>query len=409
MQTPGDARFTGYQLRLFVFLSVATFFEGYDFMALAQLLPNLREHFGLSKTEGGLVVGVINAGTVAAYLLVRLADRWGRRRVLTVTIAGYTLFTVATGLAPDVYTFTAAQLVARVFLIAEWAISMVYAAEDFPAARRGMVIGVISGMSSLGAIVCAGTVSSLIQLPWGWRTVYFVGIIPLLLLAFARRNLAESSRFTAQVGLGATGRPLLYIMRSPYRKRVLQLGAIWFVTYICSHNAVTFWKDFAVNERGFTDGQVSLAVSLAAVGSMPLVFAAGPLIDRIGRRAGAVLIFGLAAVGVLLSYTLHGQWPLSFALLLGIFGAAGVMPVLNAFTTELFPTELRGDAFAWSNNILGRAGYVVSPLVVASAAEATSWGAVLSITAIFPVIAVVMIFAMLPETSSRELEDTAAL
>ena len=59
-----------YQKRLVVFLSVATFFEGYDFIALSQLLPGLRQEFGLSKWQGGAMVGAINVGTMLAALLV---------------------------------------------------------------------------------------------------------------------------------------------------------------------------------------------------------------------------------------------------------------------------------------------------------------------------------------------------
>jgi MFS transporter, putative metabolite:H+ symporter len=143
---------TGYQKRLFVFLSVATFFEGYDLLALTQILPNLRVEMDLSRADAGWLVAVVNLGTVIAYLLIRKADGWGRRRVLTITIAGYTCFTFATGLSWDVYSFAAFQLIARVFLIAEWATAMVYAAEEFPADRRGMVIGVVSAFASLGAI-----------------------------------------------------------------------------------------------------------------------------------------------------------------------------------------------------------------------------------------------------------------
>ena len=82
-RVPADSRsltpLTGYQWKLFVFLSVATFFEGYDFIALSQILPNLRAEMGLDKTAGGLLVTAINAGTVIAYLLVRKADRRDNR------------------------------------------------------------------------------------------------------------------------------------------------------------------------------------------------------------------------------------------------------------------------------------------------------------------------------------------
>ncbi len=406
-----------YQKRLFLFLSVATFFEGFDFIALTQVMPRVRGEFGLSAVAGGLMVSIIKFGTVLAFLLVRRADRWGRKRVLTLTIAGYTVFTFLTGLAPNVYAFAAFQLFAHMFLVAEWATSMVLAAEEFPAARRGMVIGVIQAFSSLGAIVCAGVVPLLVlNSPYGWRTVYFVGIIPLLILAFARRGLRESSRFTAQVKTGEQQQQSLFrIWKTPYKKRMLQLAAIWGFTYLCTNNAVTWWKEFAVAERGFTDSEVGMAIAIAAVGAMPLVFYAGKLLDVIGRKRGAVVVFSVAIVGVMLCYGLHGRWPLTFALTLGIAGASGVMPVLNAFTAELFPTEFRGDAFAWANNILGRIGYVLGPGLVGLAASAfgqddvPAWGLAVQLTVIGPVIALILILVWLPETNQKELEETAAL
>jgi putative MFS transporter len=396
-----------YHRRLFLFLSVATFFEGYDFLALSQLLPNLRAEFHLSEAQGGLLVAVVNAGTVVAYLLVRQADRWGRRRVLTVTILGYTLFTPLSGLAPNAAVFGLCQLAARVFLIGEWATSMVYAAEEFPAGRRGMVIGVIQAFSSLGSVVCAGVAPLLLKTAWGWRSVYFVGVLPLVVIAYLRRNLRETRRFAEQVGERAAPAPLAGILRSPYRGRVLQLAAVWALTYLCTQNAITFWKEFATGERGLTDGQVGLAITLAALVSMPMVFYSGRLLDKMGRRRGATVIFLYASLSVAGAYTLRGQWPLTLALIGGIFGASAVLPVLNAYTTELFPTELRGDAFAWSNNLLGRIADTLSPLAIGVIAESTGWGLAVGTTAIFPVLGLLLILRWFPETRGRELEDTA--
>jgi len=409
---------TPYQRRLFVFLGVATFFEGYDFLALTQILPNLRADFGLSREQAGWLVATINIGTVVAYLLVRYADRWGRRRVLSMTIAGYTIASGLSGLAPGPISFALLQLVARVFLIGEWATSLVYAAEEFPAERRGMVIGAINAFSSLGAIVCAGTVPMLIHTRFGWRTPYFLGVLPLLILIYARRNLRETRRFEEHLreanakaaledasyrGGSATPtmRPFAAILRTAYRPRILRLGAIWMATYVCTQNAVTFWKEFAMAERHLTDGQVGMSISIAAVFSMPLVFMVGPMLDRLGRRGGAVIIFIATSLGVAGAYWFADRLLLTGALVFAIFGASAVLPVLNAFNTELFPTELRGDAIAWSNNLIGRIGYVLSPALVGVAAE--------RMTAVFPIVALVMILAFLPETSSRELEETAAL
>jgi putative MFS transporter len=243
---------------------------------------------------------------------------------------------------------------------------------------------------------------------YGWRSVYFVGILPLVILTFARRNLRETRRFEAQVGEGAARRPIAYILRTPYRKRVFQLGAIWFATYACSNTAVSFWKEFAVGDRHFTDGQVGLALTIAALGSMPLVFLAGKLLDVVGRRRGAVIVFVATSLSVFLAYGLEGRWPLTASLTVAIFGVSAVLPVLNAFTAELFPTDLRGDAFAWANNLIGRVGYVLAPIVVGALAEQWGWGLAVQPTAIMPLVALGLILWWMPETNQRELEQTAS-
>lgn len=406
MKTP----FTPYQKRLFLFLSVATFFEGYDFLALAQILPNLREDFNLSAFDAGLLFAFVNAGTIVAWFLIRRADHWGRRKVMMITIVGYTTFTFLSGLAWDVWSFALFQFIARIFLIGEWATSMVYASEEYAADRRATVMGVLQAFSSLGAVFCAGITPLLLSSAYGWRTVYLVGVVPLIVLAFARRNLKETQKF---LDIQAKGTPVkadfFAIMRGPHRKRVLQLAAIWFITYACSHTAISFWKDFAVTDRHFTDAQVAMALTIASVVSMPMVFFSGKMLDVIGRKWGSTIIFILTSVGVFLSYSLHGQAQLTAALVLAIFGVSAVLPALNTFTTELFPTEIRGDAFAWTNNLLGRIGYVISPIFIGWAAEQWSWGAAIRPTALCPLIALVLIWVLLPETKGKELEETSQL
>ena len=403
--------FNSYQRRLFLFLSVATFFEGYDLIAITQILPDLRADFGLSKSAGGLLVAGANLGAVAAWLLVRRADRWGRRRLLAWTICGYTLFTMASGLAPDAISFGVAQFLARMFLLGEWAVAMMYAAEEFPADRRGFVIGTIQGFSTLGSVLCAAITPALLATPLGWRSVYFVGVIPLLILAWTRRGLRETQRFTEQVAQGTDmpQQPFTALLRGPYARRVLLMGVIWMLIYACTQNAITFWKEFAVAERSFSNAQVGTSISIAAIAAMPLVFMVGTLLDKIGRRRGAVVVFGITALGVFGSYSLHDPWALTACLALGVFGSTAVLPVLSSFNAELFPTALRGDAFGWANNGIGRIGHVLSPVLLGVAAESFGWGAAVRTTAIFPLIAAGLVLISLPETAGRELEETSAL
>lgn len=402
-----------YHRRLFLFLSVASFFEGFDYIALGQVLPWVRRDMHLSPEAGTALVGIINIGMVLSYFLIRYADVWGRRRVMALTIGGYTISSVLTGLAPNVWCFGAAQLLARLFLLTELAVAMVYAAEEYPAERRGMVIGVIQACAGVGAALCSLVVPMLLKLPWGWRGVYFAGGIPLILVAIARRSLAETARFSAKVASGEVANrrisllPGTGILRSSHRGRLLQLAAIWGLTFFCTQSAFQFWNDFAVSDRGFTAEQASHCITPAFMVALPLLFFTGKLLDLIGRRVGAALIFVLGAGGVVAAYSLHSSLALTVGLTIGIIGTMSALPVLHAFTTELFPTELRGDAYGWANNLLGRWAAVASPFVVGQLQKHFGWSVAMSLTAIPFLLALVLILATMPETRGRELEDIA--
>lgn len=403
------AAFTPYQRKLLVFLSVATFFEGYDFFAITQLLPHLREEFSLGKTGTGVLLGATNVGAILAFFLVRAADRFGRRRLLAITIAGYTLFTITSGLALTVWDYGLSQLLAKVFLLAEWALAMVVAAEEFPAERRGTVIGVIQAFSALGSIVCAGVVPLLVTTHFGWRSVYFVGIVPLAALAYLRRGMQETTRFAA-TSAADQQTDLFHIWRTPYRGAVLRMASIWFFAYIAAQCGISFWKDYAMAEIHLEEQQAGNAIAQAAVVAMPLNFAAGYMIDKIGRRWGAALVFGTGSVSIYLAYTLTSLPALTVALIFAVFSVSSYLPILNAYTTELFPTELRGSAFAWCNNILGRVSYVVAPATVGYLADVTgAYGPVVVWTAVFPLVTTGLVFALLPETKGLDLEATSAL
>lgn len=400
---------TRYRRKLLVFLSVATFFEGFDQMAIAQLLPSVQRDFQLDERGIGALVAFVNAGTVLAYILVRQADRWGRKPVLDITIVGYTVLSFLSGLSPNVWVFAVLQMAARIFLIGEWVISTVYAAEEFPAEKRGVVIGIINAFAGLGSVFCAGVVPFLIQGPWGWRTVYFVGTVPLVLLIVARRGLRETRRFEELSTEERKPAPLFRIFSTPYRGRMLQLAVIWFLTYICTQNAITFFKPHAIGTLGMTEKNVGFIVSVGAVVAMPLVFFVGKMLDRWGRKRTATLVFLVTAMGCFGVYTFTSMPLLVVSAAFAVFGASAVLPVLNAFGTELFPTHLRGDAFAWSNNLLGRLGYVLSPLAVGALAESLGWGISVAATAVGPILALFFIWKWLPETRGKELEETAAL
>lgn len=359
------------------------------------------------------MVSAINTGTLFAFFLIRKADLWGRKRVMTITIIGYTLFTGCSAFAQNVYMFTAFQLLARIFLIAEWGVAMIYAAEEFPASKRGMTIGLIQGFSSLGAICCAAVTPLFLSSAMGWRSLYLFGMIPLIIMAYLRRDIQESARFE-QVS-APKQISLLHLLTSPYRNRLLLMGLLWSLSYLGFSNAVTFWKSFALEQRGWTDSEVGIALTIASMGSMPLIFFSGALLDKIGRKWGGAVIYLLGCAGVSGAFLLHDSTHLQIALTFAIFGVSAFLPVLNSFGTELFPTNIRSEAFGWANNIIGRIGYILAPLLIAAATQISIHGRTLtmgesmSLATIAPLIALVIMLFSFPETKNQDLEQTAIL
>ena len=235
-----------------------------------------------------------------------------------------------------------------------------------------------------------------------------LGTAPLFLLAVARRSLRETRRFTEQVeGTNLTKRPFTRILAPPHRNRMLLLAAIWMLTYACTTNAITFWKEHAMGERAYTEGRVGLYISIAAVAGMPFAFLAAKWLDTLGRRRASVLIYLSVVAGTAGCYLAAPPMLVLISLVLAMGGITATGSVLAAYNAELFPTELRSDAFGWSNHLFGRTAQVVTPVLVGYAAESVGWAKAVASTVVFPALALALILLTLPETRGRELEDIA--
>jgi putative MFS transporter len=207
----------------------------------------------------------------------------------------------------------------------------------------------------------------------------------------------------------AAPRSLFRIFQTPHWRRLPLLASIWALTYLCTYVLVNNFKDYAMLERGFDDAQVSKALVVAALGSMPLVFMSGKLLDVIGRKPGAAVIFITTSVSTWVAFTGHGFWVITLGLTGCIFAASAVLPVLNSITLELFPTDVRADGYGWSNNLLGRIGYIAGPALVGAVSPELGIGYATALTAVFPLLALGLILWRVPETSGKELEDIAPL
>jgi len=394
-------------------VSLALFFEAYDNSLLTSALKFIAADLEIAGGDLGRYLAFIRLGSLPAFAIVPFADQIGRRRVFLASVIGFSLGTFATAFAQNATQFVALQMVTRTFMMSAGAIAFVIVTEEYPAAYRGWAIGMLGALSSCGHGFGAGFFAAIHYLPYGWRGLYALGLMPLLALPRLRRNVKETARFQRhQKSLASSGpslagwlRPVLSLART-YPARALGLALVGLLFSVGEASVFQFTGYFTQTVHGWTPGEFSLMfIGGGAVGIIGNV-AAGRLGDRVGRRRVG---FAFLALFPLFAWTFyHGPgWslPLSWAAFVFCNTAGGV--VVRALSTELFPTSYRGTAAAWLS-VVQTIGWAAGLAVVgAGTYEASDIAGMTSRTSLIVLVAALTLL-LLPETNQQELESISA-
>jgi len=397
------------QWRVLGLVAMASFFEMYDLYLFALALKQIQADLGIPEASLGVLGSLVRFGALPAGIIALVADRIGRRTVLLGTILAYTLFTGATACAPTAQVFVLLQFCARTFAVAETLLAVVVIAEEFDPEVRGWGIGAMGAIQACGAGFAALLFMGVAALPWGWRSLYLVGLGPLLLLAAWRRTLPETVRFAAHQATrdpaASTLRPLYALVRR-YPGRLGAVAAAVFILELAAAPAGFFGPKYLQDVHGWTPAAIGLLTvaggALAIVGST----VAGWGSDRWGRRRVA-LIFILAEVGWTLVYY-RGSGPLLVVAWIGrIFMALGAHVTLSAFGVELFPTSSRATAAGLRLvcvTLGGSVGLLLESLLYG--VVASHWVAI-SALASLALLGALLVAWCFPETAGRALEEIA--
>jgi len=368
-ETERDLHPPAYRRRLLVLLSAATFFEGYDNFVLSFVLALVLGELGGSETQAGWIRAITGLGTVVAFVLAAQADRIGRKRLLLITIVGYTASAFLTAISPNLVFLTAAQFVAQVFLGAEWAVAVTIVVEDFPTSERGRSLGIVTSMNTLGGIL-VGVLAfvGLGSTPLSWRAFYLVNLLPLVLIAVGRRSMRETERYIA-VSADPKSAHLDHTSvwepwRPSFRERIVAVGLLTFFRHAAVAAATFWWAYYAQREVGISVSTSGLYLAAAGIVGAIGFIVAGRLMDRFGRiptfqgYMAGTLVFGTAL------FQIHSALVMLPVLCLAIFFGLGSVAVTSAFSTEYFPTYVRSRAAAWCRNAFEVPGAIAAPLVV---------------------------------------------
>jgi MFS family permease len=392
-------------------VALAGLFENYDLSVLSAALKQIRESFGLDQSEMTSMLAWVRLGAIPAFLILPLADRVGRRPVFLAAIVGMSLATVASGLAQTSLQFILAQTISRTFVVAIIATAVVIIAEELPAEHRGWGIGMLGAIGAFGYGLGALLYAFVDSLPFGWRSLYAVGGLPLLLLPMLWRRVPETGRFIRMRREQEAGReppgflqPMLELLVQ-YPARSVAVAAMALCFSIGAGPAFGLLSDFVQTTHEWTPGDYSLmaiaAGTVGIIGNPAMGWAA----DRVGRRPIAMIAFGLFPLVALAIYFGPGAG-IPFFWIPFVFILTGSSVLMRIISSELFPTSSRNTALGWETLCETLGGAIGFALVGSFTAASESIAPAVVAVSALTVFGVIVVW-MLPETAGLELEATS--
>lgn len=373
-------------------LSVVT---GYLGTVISQTITYSADQFDATTGDQGTVLAAVRVGVLGALVIVALADRRGRRRLLLASIGASCVTAAFSAVSTSMWTLAAAQTVSRAFSTAAAILLAIVAAEEMPRSSRAYAVGVMTLAAGLGAGICVWFLPLADTGPSGWRWLYVLPLVGLVPLARLARVLPETRRFirrTTKVALTGHG------------GRLVLVGAALFAAALFATPASQLQNAFLDHERDFSASRIALFTVLTSTPAAIGVAFGGRLADTRGRR----LIGGIGVLGgsvlVLFGFFSHG-WPMWVWTLAGTILGGAAVPAIAVYGPELFPTALRGKA----NGILqvaAVAGSGVGLLVVGALVD--RWGQMgpaMAVVLVGPVLVAVLLGVAYPETAHRTLEE----
>jgi putative MFS transporter len=393
----------------------ATIFEGYDITIFHLCTPDIAATFHLGNEAIGVIASIVRLGTVMSFLVIACADRLGRKPVISVTVMGYGIFTLLTGLSRGLVSFTLFQSCSQVFLASEFGMAIIIISEEFPDELRGRAIAGFHMAAFVGVAVAGSLYGYVAESAWGWRGMYLLGIAPLLLVAFLRQYVRETARFVAHRAAltvrhdwRETVRSHLALFRGPYRGRLILVSLLANAVGFVGGPTITYFSLFAKRDHNWTSTEVGSAVILAYLMATVGTLLSGYLLDLVGRRATTSLFYLGAGLSMVFLFQSSGHHAILLGFMGTMFAYQGARAATAALSAELFPTEIRAAGYSSTIQTFGQLAWFISPVLVGTMSLFVGGlGNAASLCAAGPFVGALMILLYAPETRGKTLEQMA--
>jgi MFS family permease len=385
-RAPRDAR------RALLAASLGWALDSFDVFLFALVLPALLHDLHLSKTAAGLLGSFSLIGAaIGGVLFGLIADRFGRTCALISSVLLYAIFTAACGFAWNWSSLAVFRFCLGFGMGGEWASGASLISETWPEASRDKAFALMQSAFALGYALAA-LVSFMLLPRFGWRAVFFIGILPALLTFWIRRRVREPE---------AAGRTkvksqirLLTLFRPPFAQATVALTLM---------NACCLFAWWGFNQWvpaylslpatgggiGFRASTMTLVIVITQVGMWFGYVSFGYLATAFGRRRMYVIF--LLAAAALLTLFAAARSPRAL-LVLGpclAYCATGYFSGFAAITADTYPAHVRATGQGFTYN-LGRLGSAAAPFTVGALAQTHGFATAFHLTAAFFVMAAIL-------------------
>jgi MFS family permease len=381
--------------------------DALDVQLFSLVIPTLLTLWGIGRAEAGMLGTVtLLVSALGGWIAGALSDRFGRVKVLQVTILWYALFTFLCGFAQDYTQLFVLRTLQGLGFGAEWSAGAVLMGEAIRDRYRGRAVGLVQSGWAIGwgaAVLLYTALFAWLPEAMAWRALFWMGLAPALLVFWVRKHVDEPDVFTQTKTREVGAARLFVVLRPPYFTTTLRVAlmvtgaqggvyalAVWLPTYLRT-------------ARGLSIGDTGSYLFVHIVGAWFGFIAGAHLADAIGRRA----TFFLSALGAAVTLVVFITLPLSSGMQLFVAGPLGfvvymMFAPMGAFMTELYPTAVRGVGQGFCYNV-GRAMGALFPALVGFLADRLSLGTAIVLFALAAYALQLAALLALPETRGRSV------
>jgi MFS family permease len=401
-------RWTSYSAVVLAICILAWAFDVYEMTVMQLITPLLIKEWGISPATMGNITTLSRwIGLIGTFTFPALADLYGRKPVLIFSILGFSLFSGFTGFAVGPLTLLIFASITRVALAGETPVGMVMVSETAPTKWRATALGGLVGGYPFGYMLCSLAALAVVPL-WGWRALYFIGLLPALMVFWVAWGIRESPRFehvtTAMVKEGLKKQLDIWSPVRDYPREMLIATLVYFF-YLFTWIGWSAWMpQFLANEKHLGFQTTASYLSAWMFVAIIAYWICGWLCDNFGRRY-VIPVFVIPAAGLLvLLGHLDSPTSLFWVGLIANFLITGSFGTGLGYTTEIFPTQIRGTAVC-AAFAFGTAGGSTAPAILGWIATSHSIAAGLPLLAVSFFLLGPLFLWFARDTTRRELTD----